>query len=94
MVIKEPMTSVENILEDELRSFVVEWRYSSEELEQAHAQRPPVHHEVYGRRKQDHSLIKLIAFLSPSSSVLERDHESTAQLWDQGEVKLIFGVRV
>lgn len=88
------MTSVENILEDELRSFVVERRYSSEELEQAHSQRPPVHHEVCGRRKQDRSLIQHITFLSTSSIVLDRDHESTAQLWGQGEVKLIFGVRV
>lgn len=50
------MTSVENILEDELRSFVVERRHAGEELEQAHAQRPPVHHDVCGGRKHDHGL--------------------------------------
>lgn len=53
MITREPMTLVENILEDELRSFVIERRHSGEELKQAHAQRPPVHHEICAGRKQD-----------------------------------------
>lgn len=77
------MTSVENILEDELRSFVVERRHSGEELEQTHAQRPPVHHEVCGGTEDDLSQIRYITFHPTSSGVLDRDRESSAQLCER-----------
>lgn len=41
------LTSVQNILEDQLRRLVVEGWYAREELEQTHAQGPPVHHELW-----------------------------------------------
>lgn len=51
------LTSVENVLENQLRSLVVEGRHSCQELEQTHAERPPVHHAVWqgagGTKKQE-----------------------------------------
>lgn len=44
--VKSRPTSVENILEDQLRSLVIEGWQSSEKLKETHPQRPPVHHAV------------------------------------------------
>lgn len=44
--LRQRPTSVENILEDQLRGLVVEGRHTSEELKETHPQRPPVHHAV------------------------------------------------
>lgn len=41
------LTSVKNILEDQLRRLVIERRDAREELKQTHAQGPPVHHELW-----------------------------------------------
>lgn len=51
------LTSVENVLEDQLRRLVVEGRDAREELEQTHAEGPPVHHEVWGQQQQSEGVL-------------------------------------
>lgn len=52
------LTSVKNILEDQLRRLIIERWDTGEELEQTHAKGPPVHHEVWvwGQKQQSEVL--------------------------------------
>lgn len=49
------LTSVKNILEDQLRRLIIERWDTCEELEQTHAKGPPVHHEVWVRGQKQQS---------------------------------------
>lgn len=63
-------TSVENILEDQLGSLVVEGRHSSEKLKETHSQRPPVHHAVWKTRHTSYSW--MLRHRHPSTQVFPR----------------------